>query len=810
MKARAMPLILLSIMILSLLSGPTMAASPEEIESSRYKCATFLKEEIRNAMIRDIEEQGLAFEASRRSPDRVEVGDTRIFWDWDLSAMPPGNRLVDATCRGIGDYAYIFVADDQWGGNVEETDIGLLLDAFENVTPIGSIDPDQGIYENDTDLFGDVPDALDGDSKIYILLLDIPGYGGYEFDGYFNAFDQYPDDFTWGTYGEHSNEVEMLYVNSEIRPVTADATLSVVAHELEHMIHWNYDTDESSWVDESMAEAAMTVNGYYTDQAWVADFMSNPNIQLTQSTYVHYGACLLWGTYLYEQFGDLDILKNGDRLWRLHIRAEGASSLNFGFNRYRMPAGGELFIYGPDGSSLRGPFTDRDNEAHGQLWTPVVIGGEAVIELAIPAIMVPYLELELSSINYGYKEFWLQGGDKSGSCNVDVVCSDGDDWQAEIRSVAVISTGGGLFCSGFLVNSTADDLTPYFMTASHCGITSSKAPSLVVYWNYESSTCGGAPDGQLDQYQSGSIFRASGSASDFTLVELDDDPDPAFDVYWSGWDRSDADPQQAVAIHHPRTDEKRISFEYDPLSTASYLGTSAPGDGTHIRVADWDVGTTEPGSSGSGLWNADHRIVGQLHGGYAACGNNLADWYGRFSVSWNSGGSPSSRLKDWLDPGGTELLVLDGRESCVRPMVDFEAEPNPAAAGEEVFFTSTISGGMLPYTYAWDVDGDGVTDYTVANPTHIYAGSYDGPVQLTVSDSELCDGSVSHHMAAIDTECADDDGDGYGDPANPLCLYPDRDCDDGDPAVHPGASEIRWNGIDENCDGNDCFVAAVL
>ena len=310
MNAKAMTLILLiSIMITSILSGPAMAISSNDLESSRYKCATFLKEEIRNAMIRDIEDQGLTFEASRRSPDRVEVGDTRTFWDWDLSVMPPGNRLVDATCRGIGDYTYVFVADDQWGGNVEETDIGLLLDAFENVTPIGSIDPDQGIYENDVDLFGDVPDALDNDPKIYILLLDIPGYGGYEFDGYFNVFDQYPDDFTWGTYGEHSNEVEMLYINSDIRPVTADATLSVVAHELEHMIHWNYDTDEASWVDESMAEAAMTVNGYYTDQAWVADFMSNPNIQLTQSTYVHYGACLLWGTYLYEQFGDLDILR---------------------------------------------------------------------------------------------------------------------------------------------------------------------------------------------------------------------------------------------------------------------------------------------------------------------------------------------------------------------------------------------------------------------------------------------------------------------------------------------------------------------
>ena len=225
--------------------------------------------------------------------------------------------------------------------------------------------------------------------------------------------------------------------------------------------------------------------------------------------------------------------------------------------------------------------------------------------------------------------------------------------------MAVLQRSGSLVCTGFMVNNTALDRTPYFMTARHCGVTSSNASTVVAYWNYETSSCGGIPDGTLNQFTAGSFWRASYSPSDFTLVQLDEDPDPAFGVTFSGWDRSGDDTGSAVAIHHPSVDEKRISFENDPTTTTSYLGSSSPGDGTHVRVADWDLGTTEGGSSGSPLYSPNHHVIGQLHGGYAACSNNSADWYGKFSVSWEGGGTSSSRLRDWLDPGNTGVMTLD-------------------------------------------------------------------------------------------------------------------------------------------------------
>jgi hypothetical protein len=55
--------------------------------------------------------------------------------------------------------------------------------------------------------------------------------------------------------------------------------------------------------------------------------------------------------------------------------------------------------------------------------------------------------------------------------------------------------------------------------------------------------------------------------------------------------------------------------------------------------------------------------------------------------------------------------------------------------------------------------------------------------------------------------CTDNDGDGFGNPASPGCTYAYTDCDDNDPEINPLATEIPSNGIDENCDGSDCFIA---
>ena len=55
-------------------------------------------------------------------------------------------------------------------------------------------------------------------------------------------------------------------------------------------------------------------------------------------------------------------------------------------------------------------------------------------------------------------------------------------------------------------------------------------------------------------------------------------------------------------------------------------------------------------------------MVGLLHGGWADCDNDEPDWYGRFYTSWTGGGTPDTRLSDWLDPNSISGMSLDGKE----------------------------------------------------------------------------------------------------------------------------------------------------
>lgn len=360
--------------------------------------------------------------------------------------------------------------------------------------------------------------------------------------------------------------------------------------------------------------------------------------------------------------GTWEVLDGSWSLWRLRIQAPDANHVNLGFQQFVLPPGARLTVYAADYTDVLRPFDSADHSPTGELWTPVVQGAEIVAELYVQTAQRPTVALDLVHVGSGYRFFGAGpsalGEDLSGSCEVDVACAQGAPWLAEVRSVAALSSAGSIFCTGFLVNNTAQDLRNYFLTANHCGVSAGAAASLVVYWNYQRSGCG-TGSYSLTQFNTGAVLRASFAGSDFTLLELNNPPSPSFGVSYAGWNRSVVDAQNATGIHHPSGDVKKISFEYQATATTSYGGGTSPGDGSHVVVIDWDLGVTEPGSSGSPLFDQNHRVIGQLHGGGSACGNNFADWYGKFAVSWTGGGSAATRLSNWLDPLGTGAVTLD-------------------------------------------------------------------------------------------------------------------------------------------------------
>ncbi len=391
--------------------------------------------------------------------------------------------------------------------------------------------------------------------------------------------------------------------------------------------------------------------------------------RVARGSVAHYAAPIEVAIDPFGDAGTWDVLRGETARWRLRLASPGALSLNLAFTRFRMPPGGSLKLMSTDGRHRAGPWTARDNEDHGQLWTPPIPADDVVLVLRLPIDAVGDLELELEMVHHGYAGFG-EDEPKSGPCHLDVACSEAEPWADEARAVALISIAGTRFCTGFLVNNTALDGRPFFITANHCGVTPENAPSVVVMWNRQRAICGDAEaaglaisDVQTGDVQTGAIWRAADKASDTLLLELDDSP-AAFGVYYAGWDRSPAEPTRSTVIHHPNTDVKRISFDFDRATATGHLGIEPRPRADHLRIAEWDLGSTEGGSSGAPLFNRDHRVVGQLHGGYAACGDARSDWFGRFSSAWTGRGRPGTRLSDWLDPLGTEAMTLDGLDGA--------------------------------------------------------------------------------------------------------------------------------------------------
>ncbi|MEZ4799274.1 MAG: T9SS type A sorting domain-containing protein [Flavobacteriales bacterium] len=371
--------------------------------------------------------------------------------------------------------------------------------------------------------------------------------------------------------------------------------------------------------------------------------------------------------YSFENSGQWVIDPNSDfAVWILGVECPEAQNISFVFSQFNIPEGAKLFVWNDDRTQYLGSFDYTNASSENSLAIGLIEDDKVFIEYQVPYDSKHWGNIELGQIIHGYRSVvrtdLIEDVDRgpfgnSGNCNINVNCPEGLDWQIEKKSVALIVSGGSALCSGSLVNNTAQDGTPYFLTANHC--LGGNVNNWVFYFNHESATCNGS-SGPTNQSISGATLRASNAYSDFALLELNATPPADFNVQYSGWDRSDEESavSSAVGIHHPSGDVKKICFE----DNAPYHSAQA---GAQVWFIDqWELGVTEGGSSGSPLFNQDHRIIGQLYGGWAACSgsvnNGQADYYGRFGQSWDHGTTDATRLSNWLDPLGTGQITLDG------------------------------------------------------------------------------------------------------------------------------------------------------
>ena len=172
---------------------------------------------------------------NNRNTRDYQVGDTHSFWSWDLSDMPPAWIQTPSTCRVVGDHCYIFIADSEWNTHMNQTDADTVLAHFEEHTLAF---PDMGIWDLDTQYFGPVPDELDNDPKMIIFYSALGSFQGTAFDGYFSAYNQVTEEEAQQMNPPgHSNECEMIYMTCNPLNPIAPIRLSVLAHEMQHLIH---------------------------------------------------------------------------------------------------------------------------------------------------------------------------------------------------------------------------------------------------------------------------------------------------------------------------------------------------------------------------------------------------------------------------------------------------------------------------------------------------------------------------------------------------------------------------------------------
>lgn len=370
-------------------------------------------------------------------------------------------------------------------------------------------------------------------------------------------------------------------------------------------------------------------------------------------------------------------LPNGNRIWQLQLTVPNAKGLIVFYDDFYLPKGSKLFVYAADKEQLLGAYTHQNNSKSERFLTGIIESENVVIEYYEPGLSKGKGRFHIPRVDYVLEETEAQTANDVGfgtanECQIDVNCSNNENIKQLQRSASrimmVLEEGTG-WCTGNLINNTASDGTPLLLSAYHCfdGYT----PQFD-WWrfdfNYEHVNCSNTSQEPDFQSVVGCELKAAWQDSDFALYEIARPIPSSFNVYFGAWNANSQVPTLTTMIHHPRGDVKKLTLTTNPaIIFAASIGWSngvrTPSN-HHFRVTMGEGGGYDIGSSGGALFNESQQIVGQLHGGFpdSICRSSTA-YVGRLAISWEGGGTPETRLKDWLDSSNTGRLSLNGLEN---------------------------------------------------------------------------------------------------------------------------------------------------
>lgn len=438
--------------------------------------------------------------------------------------------------------------------------------------------------------------------------------------------------------------------------------------------------------------------------------------------------------------------------WLGRFVVEDAHAFRVLLRDVALPKEARVWIHAGD---LRlGPFGREILDPDGDMWLPPAPGPEAIVEVEVPARAGA--ALATSSFTIG-EVMELVADPAEGSfdpqhwtdCDVDAMCvstatlSTIDMLREATARLTFVVGGSSFLCSGGLLND-ADPTTfrPFLLTANHCFSTQSSASSLVAYFDYRTSSCGGStPSLGSVPSVAGSTLLATSATSDFTLVELS--ANPSGTTWYLGW--TTVDPTSGGAMHrvsHPAGTTQKYSAASFTGSAGIVCGGLPTSD---FHYSEGTVGSTAGGSSGAPVTQTvggDALVVGQLLG---VC-----------------------RFQSWDECNYSTYNHVDGAFSTTFPSISswindptacadaFEPDDTPGQA------TAIASGSPQTHSICPAGDEDWVT-FTLAGQSQVtlLTSGPSGDTRMTLFDSglsqvEFDDDDGAGLFSAIDRVCGVD------------------------------------------------------
>lgn len=370
-----------------------------------------------------------------------------------------------------------------------------------------------------------------------------------------------------------------------------------------------------------------------------------------------------------------------------------------------------------------------------------VFGDTAIVTLHIPegTIWQPHHQLEIDRFNAGFSnsvEYRQQNEiSPSSTCGVnervDAVCwaSSNPEEFERTRPVARLLMSGAGLCTGWRVGPEN-----HMFTNNHCFSTQSTLEDTEIWFNYQTTTCGGDSFENVVKVTGRELLKTNYEL-DYTVFSVNNFAAVTQFGYFGLDVREPQLGEQIFIPQHGAGNPKELSIESDRNASGLCEIDDAIANGRGVNTDTGYFCDTIGGSSGSPVVASNSNNVIALHH-FGGCENQGV----RIDKIW-------PQVADIFNnqvPIGDNATGGDN----VAPVADFVATCN----GLDCLFSaqdSTDADGSIT-DYTWDL-GDGVTASGLTYQ-HSYSQSGTYAVTLTVTDDDNAEGRLQKEVAVDDSD----------------------------------------------------------